>query len=59
MRLTSWGANLSVDAVEELLVQCTAHGITTVDTADIYGYYDVETILGKVFTKNPALLAKG
>jgi len=58
MRLTSWGSNLTVDAVEALLLKCIENGITTIDTADIYGFYDVEAMLGKVFAKNPGIRLK-
>jgi len=58
VRITNWGANLSVEAAEALLLKCVENGITTVDTADIYGYYDVEQLLGKIFAKNPTLRSK-
>jgi len=55
MRLTSWGANLSVEQSEQILLACIDKGITTIDTADIYGNYNVEEHLGKIFTKNPSI----
>jgi len=58
MRLTSWGANNTVEQSEKLLLGCIEKGITTIDTADIYGHYNVEEHLGQIFTKNPSIRAK-
>lgn len=58
MRMTSWGAQLSVEDSEKILLGCIEKGITTIDTADIYGHYNVEEHLGKIFTKNPSIRKK-
>ncbi len=42
----------------ERLHACVEAGITTVDTAEIYGVYRVEEALGAAFAKDPALRAK-
>jgi predicted oxidoreductase len=34
---------------------CLQHGITSVDTAEIYGVYEVEELLGRAFALAPAL----
>lgn len=38
MRLTGWGANMTVEAAEALLLKCVENGITTIDTAGAYSY---------------------
>lgn len=48
-------AHLSVDEVENLLKESLALGINKIDIADIYGDKVCETLLGKVFKKNPDL----
>ena len=45
-------------ALEEFLEGCMALGVTTFDTAEIYGFGECERQLGRVFAKNPSLRDK-
>ena len=55
MRMTEWGAKMTWKEADQLLRKCLAFGITTLDTADIYGNYTVESLLGEVFQHDPQL----
>jgi predicted oxidoreductase len=47
MNWGSWGAQLSPQAVLQLIENCLSIGITTFDHADIYGDYTTETLFGR------------
>lgn len=52
MRINS----LSILEIEQLIIDCLDHGITTFDIADIYGGEGKnESLLGEVFLHNPSL----
>jgi len=44
--------------INRRLNECVALGMTTLDTAEIYGLYDVEAALGKAFALSPGLRDK-
>jgi predicted oxidoreductase len=48
----------SAHALVERIDACIDLGITTIDTAEIYGLYEVEEALGKVFAHEPTLRDK-
>lgn len=52
-RLAEW--NYSNEQVLRLLEQCLELGITTIDTADIYGQYSCESLLGQALALKPEL----
>lgn len=52
-RLTNW--EWDIKTLEEFIQGCVDRGVTTLDTAEIYGFAQCETQLGRVFQKNPAL----
>lgn len=45
----------SIQDINRRLHRCVELGMTTVDTAEIYGDYEVETALGKAFALSPGL----
>ena len=51
-------AAANVDNLLERLHACLDLGITTLDTAEIYGLYRVEEFLGEAFKKEPGLRDK-
>ncbi|MGL4624509.1 MAG: aldo/keto reductase [Culicoidibacterales bacterium] len=53
MRSLEWG--MSVDDYQGFIEQLLARGITTIDHADIYGGFEGEAFLGKVFAQAPSL----
>lgn len=55
-RLADW--NYSVKRRIELIEQCLELGITTIDTADIYGNYTCEALLGEALALKPELREK-
>ncbi|WP_352399831.1 aldo/keto reductase [Anaerotignum sp.] len=52
-RLTNW--EWDTKTLEKFIKGCIDRGVTTLDTAEIYGFGECETQLGRVFQKNPAL----
>ncbi len=54
-RLLDNDASLATREVIKLLELCLELGITTIDTAEIYGLYTVEAALGKAFKDQPGL----
>ncbi|WP_042351146.1 aldo/keto reductase [Bacillus massiliigorillae] len=52
-RLADW--QYSDQQVLQLMEQCLELGITTIDTADIYGQYTCEKLLGKALSLKPQL----
>lgn len=55
-RLTQW--DWDTKKLEELIQGCIDRGVTTLDTAEIYGFGECEVQLGRVFARNPALRKK-
>lgn len=55
MRLGKWGANMNTVALQGLVEECLALGLTNFDHADIYGDYTTEADFGKIFLDNPSL----
>lgn len=55
-RLHTW--NMSPEALHEFMVQAVALGVTTFDTAEIYGNYTAEAQLGAVLKLDPSLRSK-
>jgi predicted oxidoreductase len=55
-RLADW--NYTAQETLRLLEQCLELGITTIDTADIYGGYSCEGLFGNALTLKPALREK-
>eukprot|EP01126_Amoeba_proteus_P034307 TRINITY_DN3411_c0_g1_i3.p1 TRINITY_DN3411_c0_g1~~TRINITY_DN3411_c0_g1_i3.p1 ORF type:complete len:280 (+),score=61.19 TRINITY_DN3411_c0_g1_i3:173-1012(+) len=53
--MTSWGVNMDRQQALDLLNLSISLGMTTIDTADIYGGYTVEALLGSVLAANPQL----
>ncbi|MGL6248417.1 MAG: aldo/keto reductase, partial [Culicoidibacterales bacterium] len=53
MRALEWG--MSVDDYQAFIEQLLTRGITTIDHADIYGGFEGEAFLGKVFKQAPHL----
>lgn len=45
----------SIQDINRRLHQCVELGMTTIDTAEIYGLYEVETALGKALALSPGL----
>lgn len=45
----------SIQDINRRLHRCVELGMTTIDTAEIYGDYEVETALGKAFALSPGL----
>lgn len=45
----------SVQDINRRLARCLELGITTLDTAEIYGLYEVEALLGKAFALSPGM----
>lgn len=45
----------SVQDINRRLHRCVELGMTTIDTAEIYGLYEVETVLGKALALSPGL----
>lgn len=58
MRLTNWGANMDAAQASAFLTKLVDMGVKIVDTADIYGDYSVERLLGEVFAANPGMREK-
>lgn len=56
MRSLEWG--MDVDAYQAFIEQLIARGVTTIDHADIYGGFEGEAFLGKVFKQAPHLRAQ-
>jgi predicted oxidoreductase len=57
-RLLDDPATRSVEGVLALLKACLDHGITTVDTAEIYGRYAVEAALGEALCRDPGVASR-
>lgn len=57
-RLLADPANATPRAICERLQRCVDLGITTIDTAEIYGGYAVERVLGEALALDPSLRAK-
>src|SRR6478609_4334123 len=45
----------SIQDINRRLHRCVELGMTTIDTAEIYGLYEVETVLGKALAMSPGL----
>lgn len=52
-RLTDW--NMSTDELVAFMRQCVDLGVTTFDTAEIYGGTECEAQMGRAFAKDPSL----
>lgn len=48
-------ANLSVQEINRRIHACVELGVTTIDTAEIYGRYQVEELLGQALALSPGL----
>lgn len=48
----------SIQDINRRLHRCVELGMTTIDTAEIYGLYEVETVLGKALAISPGLRAQ-
>ena len=48
-------AGLSAQDINRRLLRCVELGITTIDTAEIYGLYQVEAALGRALARSPGL----
>lgn len=57
-RLLDDPTHASVQAINRRLNACLDNGITTIDTAEIYGEYEVEEALGKALALSPGLRDK-
>ena len=57
-RLLDDAAGASPRALVDRLHRCADLGITTLDTAEIYGGYAVERVIGEAFALDPALRAR-
>ncbi|NCC16178.1 MAG: aldo/keto reductase [Clostridia bacterium] len=55
-RLVQW--DWDAKKLEEFMQGCIQRGVTTFDTAEIYGFGECETQLGRVFARNPSLRHK-
>lgn len=55
-RLTNW--NYTTDELIRFMHTCIDMGITTFDTAEIYGRTVCETLMGKAFKKDPTLIKR-
>lgn len=53
MRVKSW--NYTVDELIEFMEECISLGVTAFDTAEIYGNYEGESIVGEALKKKPRL----
>lgn len=58
MRFGQWGAQLSPQAVAELLEAALDFGIDTLDLADIYGGHTTNALVGAAFALRPGLRAR-
>lgn len=54
-RLFDDASTSNAAAVEARLQTCADIGITTIDTAEIYGKYEVESLLGEALKRSPGL----
>lgn len=52
-RLDSW--NMSTDDLVKFMKECIARGVTTFDTAEIYGDTLCESLMGEAFAKDPSI----
>ncbi len=50
MRVKSW--NYTVDELIEFMEECISLGVTTFDTAEIYGNYEGESIIRRSLRKS-------
>ena len=57
-RVLNEGVALSIDATADLIHAAIDVGVTTLDTAEIYGRYQVEAFLGEVLERHPDLRSK-
>ena len=55
-RLTDW--DYTTDELIRFMHTCIDMGITTFDTAEIYGRTVCETLMGKAFKKDPVLIKR-
>ena len=55
-RLTSW--NLSTDELVQFMNDCVERGVTSFDTAELYGRYTCEKEIGEAIKKDPTLRSK-
>lgn len=55
-RLTSW--NMSSQEIVDLVYQCIDLGVTSFDTAEIYGNYEAERVFGEALKLDPSLRSK-
>ena len=55
-RLTSW--NMSTQEVVDFVHQCIELGVTSFDTAEIYGNYEAEAKFGEALKLDPSLRSK-
>jgi predicted oxidoreductase len=58
MRLGSWGAHYSAQALNAWLWQAAELGFDTLDTADIYGHHSTNALLGGAFALSPELKSR-
>lgn len=58
MRLGSWGAEFSTEALENFIDACIDLGLRDFDHADIYGDYTTEEEFGRVLGRRPDLRSK-
>lgn len=52
-RLHQW--NLDAKQLVEFMHQCVALGVTSFDTAEVYGNYNSEALLGEALSLDPNL----
>jgi predicted oxidoreductase len=57
-RLLDDPAGAAPELLAARLEACADLGLTTIDTAEVYGKYEVEGVLGAALRRNPALRAK-
>jgi len=56
MNFTSWGEKVfTASETLTFIKDCISLGIDTFDTADIYGHYTVENLLGQAFALEPSI----
>lgn len=55
-RLTSW--NMSSQEIVDFVYQCIDLGVTSFDTAEIYGNYEAERVFGEALILDPSLRSK-
>ena len=55
-RLTSW--NMSSQEIVDFVYQCIDLGVTSFDTAEIYGNYEAERVFGEALKLDPSLRSK-